>query len=77
MNNGSTIDLAGARIITPPTKFEFNETTIRNLQDQVKRYAASQSGVPIADPCGFLTMCVILDKMNDIGERLAKLESKP
>lgn len=62
----------------PPTvKFDVTEGWYRTLAGQIKSDIERMGGgIPMPDPGGFILFGLVLDKLNDISERLKALELK-
>jgi len=57
-------------------RFEMTEMLYRSMMRDVINQVQNGAGLPIVDPCGNLALVLVLDKLNEIGERLDKLEAK-
>ncbi len=78
MVNGNHLKNATSlgKILQQPVKFDFNEMTFRRIAMQVKSDAEKLGGAfPMPDPAGFLAAVIITDKLNEILERISKIEA--
>lgn len=64
-------------LITPSVKYEFGDLQFRAVHAQVKKLVGQQGGqIPITDPFAVLALGLVMDKLNEMSERLAVLEEK-
>lgn len=76
--NGKHLDnipILGMQRAPSPVKFEFSEIMFRGMVNSVKQEAERVGGaVPMPDPAGLLALGLVMDKLNDIQERLTAIE---
>lgn len=72
---GGTNGMASGGLIIPPNSYDFTELQARQVLAQVKKVVGAQGGqMPIPDVTMILFVGVLLDKLNQIGDRLTVIE---
>lgn len=76
MNSNGRHFPAGHIIKPPVVKFEFDENHFRGMVKHVHGTAENSGGaIPMPDPASLMALGLVMDKLNDISARLAKLEA--